>query len=84
MDELACFAPGMIALGSSGYDPEDSKKYLTLAEEVKSCKLFSLWDDLGPACFRIFATLKETLYKFCIFCLLKTEDTNQRNRKTKN
>ncbi|XP_023000181.1 mannosyl-oligosaccharide 1,2-alpha-mannosidase MNS1-like [Cucurbita maxima] len=34
MDELACFAPGMIALGSSGYDSEDSKKYLMLAEEL--------------------------------------------------
>lgn len=34
MDELACFAPGMIALGSSGYDSEDSKKFLTLAEEL--------------------------------------------------
>lgn len=45
MDELACFAPGMIALGSSGYDSEDSKKFLTLAEEVKSSDLFPLWDD---------------------------------------
>ncbi|KAJ9168641.1 hypothetical protein P3X46_020141 [Hevea brasiliensis] len=34
MDELACFAPGMIALGSSGYDPADSKKFLSLAEEL--------------------------------------------------
>ncbi|CAL8130376.1 unnamed protein product [Prunus armeniaca] len=34
MDELACFAPGMLALGSSGYGPEDSKKFLSLAEEV--------------------------------------------------
>ncbi|KAA0059340.1 mannosyl-oligosaccharide 1,2-alpha-mannosidase MNS1 [Cucumis melo var. makuwa] len=34
MDELACFAPGMIALGSSGYDSEESKKFLTLAEEL--------------------------------------------------
>jgi mannosyl-oligosaccharide alpha-1,2-mannosidase len=34
MDELACFAPGMIALGSSGYGPDDSKKFMSLAEEV--------------------------------------------------
>lgn len=34
MDELACFAPGMIALGASGYDPDNSKKFLALAEEV--------------------------------------------------
>lgn len=34
MDELACFAPGMIALGSFGYGPEDSQKFLSLAEEV--------------------------------------------------
>ncbi|KAJ1429223.1 Six-hairpin glycosidase-like superfamily [Sesbania bispinosa] len=33
MDELACFAPGMLALGSSGYGPEDSQKFLSLAEE---------------------------------------------------
>ncbi|KAH7515286.1 hypothetical protein FEM48_Zijuj10G0010700 [Ziziphus jujuba var. spinosa] len=34
MDELACFAPGMLALGSSGYGPDDSKKFLLLAEEL--------------------------------------------------
>lgn len=34
MDELACFVPGMLALGSSGYGPEDSEKILTLAEEL--------------------------------------------------
>lgn len=38
MDELACFAPGMLALGSSGYDdPTQAKKFLTVAEEVKLC-----------------------------------------------
>lgn len=36
MDELACFAPGMIALGSSGYGPDESQKFLSLAEEVSS------------------------------------------------
>ena len=34
MDELACFAPGMLALGSSGYGDADSQKFLSLAEEV--------------------------------------------------
>ncbi|XP_057474807.1 uncharacterized protein LOC130762938 isoform X2 [Actinidia eriantha] len=34
MDELACFTPGMIALGASGYGPEDSRKFLSLAEEL--------------------------------------------------
>ncbi|KAL1814288.1 hypothetical protein DCAR_0518424 [Daucus carota subsp. sativus] len=34
MDELACFAPGMIALGSSGYDRDNSQKFLSLAEEL--------------------------------------------------
>ncbi|KAK9114019.1 hypothetical protein Syun_020816 [Stephania yunnanensis] len=29
MDELACFAPGMLALGSFGYDPGDREKMLT-------------------------------------------------------
>ncbi|KAJ4826381.1 mannosyl-oligosaccharide alpha-1,2-mannosidase [Turnera subulata] len=34
MDELACFAPGMLALGSFGYEPPDSQKFLSLAEEL--------------------------------------------------
>ncbi|CAA0829542.1 Mannosyl-oligosaccharide 1-2-alpha-mannosidase MNS1 [Striga hermonthica] len=34
MDELACFAPGMIALGSTDYGPDESKKFLSLAEEL--------------------------------------------------
>ncbi|KAK9104894.1 hypothetical protein Scep_021738 [Stephania cephalantha] len=34
MDELACFAPGMLALGSLGYGPGDREKMLTLAEEI--------------------------------------------------
>ncbi|XP_050372183.1 mannosyl-oligosaccharide 1,2-alpha-mannosidase MNS2-like isoform X3 [Argentina anserina] len=34
MDELACFAPGMLALGSSGYDPGQAEKMLSLAEEL--------------------------------------------------
>ncbi|KAL8122768.1 mannosyl-oligosaccharide 1,2-alpha-mannosidase MNS1-like [Apium graveolens] len=34
MDELACFAPGMIALGASGYDRDNAQKFLSLAEEL--------------------------------------------------
>ncbi|KAK6911098.1 Glycoside hydrolase family 47 [Dillenia turbinata] len=34
MDELACFAPGMLALGSSGYGSGESEKFLSLAEEL--------------------------------------------------
>ena len=34
MDELACFAPEMLALGSSGYGPGDSEKFMSLAQEV--------------------------------------------------
>lgn len=34
MDELACFVPGMLALGSSGYAKVEAKKILSLAEEV--------------------------------------------------
>ncbi|XP_017410392.1 mannosyl-oligosaccharide 1,2-alpha-mannosidase MNS1 isoform X2 [Vigna angularis] len=34
MDELACFVPGMLALGSSTYGPGEAEKYLSLAEEL--------------------------------------------------
>ncbi|KAL6543541.1 mannosyl-oligosaccharide alpha-1,2-mannosidase [Orobanche hederae] len=34
MDELACFALGMIALGSTDYGPDETKKFLSLAEEL--------------------------------------------------
>lgn len=34
MDELACFVPGMLALGSSTSGPGEAEKYLSLAEEV--------------------------------------------------
>ncbi|CAN0880422.1 Mannosyl-oligosaccharide 1,2-alpha-mannosidase MNS1 [Linum grandiflorum] len=34
MDELACFAPGMLALGSSGYEEAESERFMLLAEEV--------------------------------------------------
>jgi hypothetical protein len=37
MDELACFAPGMLALGASGYEsPEKSEEIMNLAKEVSS------------------------------------------------
>ncbi|CAL9079225.1 unnamed protein product [Musa textilis] len=34
MDELACFVPGMLALGSSGYGPEKAEKILSLSKEL--------------------------------------------------
>uniref|UniRef100_A0A1D1XN11 alpha-1,2-Mannosidase n=1 Tax=Anthurium amnicola TaxID=1678845 RepID=A0A1D1XN11_9ARAE len=34
MDELACFVPGMLALGSAGYGPDDAEKFLSLAKEL--------------------------------------------------
>ncbi|KAJ7955848.1 alpha-1,2-Mannosidase [Quillaja saponaria] len=34
MDELACFAPGMLALGSYGYGPGEAEIILSLAEEL--------------------------------------------------
>lgn len=34
MDELACFVPGMLALGASGYGSDESQKFLLLAEEL--------------------------------------------------
>ncbi|KAJ9162763.1 hypothetical protein P3X46_022512 [Hevea brasiliensis] len=34
MDELACFSPGMLALGSFGYDTGEASKMLSLAEEL--------------------------------------------------
>lgn len=41
MDELACFAPGMLALGSSGYESEEAEKILSLAEELgRTCYNF--------------------------------------------
>nr|XP_027124639.1 mannosyl-oligosaccharide 1,2-alpha-mannosidase MNS1-like [Coffea arabica] len=36
MDDLACFAPGMLVLGSSGYASDESQKFLSLAEEVNT------------------------------------------------
>jgi hypothetical protein len=34
MDELACFVPGMLALGSLDGSPQRSSKYLDAAKEV--------------------------------------------------
>ncbi|KAI4344474.1 hypothetical protein L6164_011696 [Bauhinia variegata] len=34
MDELACFVPGMLALGSSCYGPGEAEKFMSLAEEL--------------------------------------------------
>ncbi|TKY54517.1 Mannosyl-oligosaccharide 1,2-alpha-mannosidase MNS1 [Spatholobus suberectus] len=34
MDELACFVPGMLALGSSSYGPGEANKFISLAKEL--------------------------------------------------
>ncbi|KAG6506848.1 hypothetical protein ZIOFF_032180 [Zingiber officinale] len=46
MDELACFAPGMLALGSSGYAPEKAEKMLSLSKEDMS--VGTSWNILRP------------------------------------
>ncbi|KAG2538168.1 hypothetical protein PVAP13_9NG382119 [Panicum virgatum] len=41
MDELACFASGMLALGASGYGPEKSEQIMNLAKELaRTCYNF--------------------------------------------
>ena len=54
MDELACFAPGMLALGSSGYGPGDSEKFMSLAQEVFEENVFgnALFNWLIPSSFQ--------------------------------
>ncbi|ONI27197.1 hypothetical protein PRUPE_1G073800 [Prunus persica] len=46
MDELACFAPGMLALGSTGYGPDEAEKFLSLAEEDMT--VGTSWSILRP------------------------------------
>ncbi|KAG8043386.1 hypothetical protein GUJ93_ZPchr0458g22869 [Zizania palustris] len=41
MDELACFAPGMLALGASGYGTEKAEQIMDLAKELaRTCYNF--------------------------------------------
>ncbi|KAG2577268.1 hypothetical protein PVAP13_6NG088300 [Panicum virgatum] len=41
MDELACFAPGMLALGASGYGLEKSEQIMNLEKELaRACYNF--------------------------------------------
>ncbi|KAG8046795.1 hypothetical protein GUJ93_ZPchr0008g13216 [Zizania palustris] len=46
MDELACFVPGMLALGASGYGPEKAKEIMNLAKEDMS--VGTSWSILRP------------------------------------
>ncbi|OAY85760.1 Mannosyl-oligosaccharide 1,2-alpha-mannosidase MNS1 [Ananas comosus] len=46
MDELACFVPGMLALGASGYGLEKDQKMMTLAKEDMS--VGTSWNILRP------------------------------------
>lgn len=39
MDELACFVPGMLVLGTDGATPQKADEYLNLAQEVVSFHL---------------------------------------------
>ncbi|KAL5149456.1 Mannosyl-oligosaccharide 1,2-alpha-mannosidase MNS1 [Glycine soja] len=39
MDELACFVPGMLALGSSNYGLGEAEKFMALAEEERAITL---------------------------------------------
>lgn len=70
MDELACFVPGMLALGSFGYDPVKQDKFFTLAKEVpylqlildlSECSLFNI-DHYNPnSLWSCFTLLKNDL-----------------------
>lgn len=51
MDELACFVPGMLALGASGYGPEKADEIMNLAKEVNlvfTLNVFILIFGLDP------------------------------------
>lgn len=62
MDELACFAPGMIALGASGYGPDKSQQFLTLAEEVKMNILSLLEREMN-----LFLYAKNLQFLYCFY-----------------
>jgi hypothetical protein len=56
MDELACFVPGMLALGASGYSPRKAEQIMNLAKEVVFyflvlCILSCLCKKLCSCCF---------------------------------
>ena len=59
MDELACFVPGMLALGASGYSPEKAEQIMDLAEEEI---LLSSPYAFHP---EFLMTYFEQFYKFC-------------------
>ncbi|TVU04358.1 hypothetical protein EJB05_08422, partial [Eragrostis curvula] len=46
MDELACFVPGMLALGASGYSPEKAEQIMDLAKE--DMVVGTSWNILRP------------------------------------
>lgn len=65
MDELACFAPGMLALGSSGYGPDESQKFLKLAEEVVLIHEKWIWSSV--AVYSLFALNSYFNFKLGLF-----------------
>jgi hypothetical protein len=70
MDELACFAPGMLALGASGYGPEKSEQIMNLAKEVIPLVILLFIKDfksLLDACENEYAFLSCCWYDFFPF-----------------
>jgi hypothetical protein len=58
MDELTCFAFGMLMIGTKGASPENASKYLELAKEITFiiiplCCIFMLssYDLIGKSYF---------------------------------
>ncbi|KAH7671697.1 Glycoside hydrolase family 47 protein [Dioscorea alata] len=60
MDELACFVPGMLALGSFGYGPEKAEKFLELSKEVNFSSLCNKQFWLSYHLTLIGAVIKQT------------------------
>ncbi|CAK7345676.1 unnamed protein product [Dovyalis caffra] len=64
MDELACFAPGMLALGSKGYGPGEAEKVLSLAEEMQHGNLDEVTGKCLGVCTVGYLALAWTCYNF--------------------
>lgn len=60
MDELACFVPGMLALGSFGYGPEKAEKFLELSKEVNFSSIYNKQFWLSYHLTSIGAVIKQT------------------------
>ncbi|KHN22656.1 Mannosyl-oligosaccharide 1,2-alpha-mannosidase MNS1 [Glycine soja] len=58
MDELACFVPGMLALGSSNYGLGEAEKFMALAEEDR-LSVGTSWNIQRPE------TIESLFYLWC-------------------